>query len=377
MHKVTTVNLAGKAYQLEEAGYRALEEYLKQARTQLKDDPDKDEIMADFEQALADRCEQHLDSHKTVVAAEDIDQIIADMGPVDASEAGDEHAPHASNAARKGLFRIREGSMIAGVCTGLAAYFNIDVMVVRIIFLLLAFVSTGFWVIVYIALAIFIPEANTAEERANAHGQTLNAHMLLNRARDTYSHISTSKPWRQVAEQSRPALDNVGQAVGGLMHGVSAVCGIIFAVITTAFTVSWLVTLWSVIITNRVGGYTIDPHMARWLFAAWVSSGFFCLIVPLLACTLLFRRIAVAKKRPVRAWSIALGVVGFATALTLFIVIPLVGSAQIRNLATRRHGHTVLDFGGERYCAGDDTYCDQVTHANRIHTSGNYYIDKF
>ena len=375
MHKVTTINLAGKAYQFEEEGYRALEAYLKQAQAKLKDDPDKDEIMADFEQAIADRCDQHLGPHKTVVASADIEQIITDMGPVDASENGEQ--PSAAGTARKGLFRIREGSMVAGVCTGLAAYFDVDVNIVRIIFLLLAFVSTGFWVIVYIALAVFIPEANTPEERANARGQALNAQMLLNRARDTYSHISTSKHWRQVAEQGKPALTNVGQAVGGLVHGVSAAFGIIFAIATTALTISWLVALWSVIITNRVGGYTIDPHMARWMFAIWVSSGFFCLIVPLLACTLLFRRFAVARKRPVRAWSIALGIVSLAAALSLFIIVPLAGSAQIRDLAARRHGHTILDFGDQRYCAGDDTYCDQVTHSNRVHTSGNYYIDKF
>ena len=55
MNKVVTINLNGRAYQLEEAGYDHLRTYLAHAAKQLADDPDKDEIMADFEQAIADK----------------------------------------------------------------------------------------------------------------------------------------------------------------------------------------------------------------------------------------------------------------------------------------------------------------------------------
>lgn len=37
----------------------------------------------------------------------------------------------------KKLVRVEEGRMIAGVCTGLAAYLGIDVTMVRVIFVLL------------------------------------------------------------------------------------------------------------------------------------------------------------------------------------------------------------------------------------------------
>ena len=55
------------------------------------------------------------------------------------------------------LYRIRQGRMIAGVCTGLAQYLDIDVNVVRLLAILLGCTGTG--VIVYIAACILLPEA--------------------------------------------------------------------------------------------------------------------------------------------------------------------------------------------------------------------------
>ncbi|HYM36036.1 MAG TPA: hypothetical protein VET48_11605, partial [Steroidobacteraceae bacterium] len=83
MNKVVIANLNGNAYQLEEAGYEALRQYLDRAAAQLKDNPDKAEIIADLEQAIAEKCASYLGSHKNVVSSEEIAQILKQMGPVD------------------------------------------------------------------------------------------------------------------------------------------------------------------------------------------------------------------------------------------------------------------------------------------------------
>ena len=54
MNKVITINLNGVAYQLEEGGYDALRAYLDHAARRLEGNPDKDEIMTDIEQAIAE-----------------------------------------------------------------------------------------------------------------------------------------------------------------------------------------------------------------------------------------------------------------------------------------------------------------------------------
>ncbi|WP_084634461.1 PspC domain-containing protein [Propionicicella superfundia] len=55
------------------------------------------------------------------------------------------------------LTRVPEGKMIAGVCTGLAKYLNLDVSLVRLITVLLAVFTQVGWV-VYIVLWLVVPE---------------------------------------------------------------------------------------------------------------------------------------------------------------------------------------------------------------------------
>ena len=56
----------------------------------------------------------------------------------------------------KRLYRVEEGKMVAGVCAGVAEYFNIDPTVVRLGWALIsAFAGAG--IIAYIAAAIIMP----------------------------------------------------------------------------------------------------------------------------------------------------------------------------------------------------------------------------
>jgi phage shock protein PspC (stress-responsive transcriptional regulator) len=195
MNKVTTINLNGRAYQIEEHGYELLQEYLKQAETKLHDNPDKDELMADFEQAIADKCDARLSPRKDVVTAEEIQEIISAMGPVDASggnaatsdgaavmDGGNGSASHGAPTPKR-LYRIPQDEWITGVCNGLAAYFAVDVTVVRVLFVLLGVITHGFWILAYVILAVVMPVARTEEEFAAARGtKPFNAHDFMEQA---------------------------------------------------------------------------------------------------------------------------------------------------------------------------------------------------
>jgi len=201
MNKVITINLNGRGYQLEEKGYDLLREYLEKAEAKLHDNPDKDELMADFEQAIADKCDARLSARKDVVTAAEIEEIINAMGPVDASggkNADQEAGPGTSEsgatqsagggagatAAPKRLYQIRQGAWITGVCNGLAAYFAVDVTVVRVLFVLLGVLTHGFWIIAYIILMIVMPVARTEDEFAAARGaKPFNTHDFIEQAK--------------------------------------------------------------------------------------------------------------------------------------------------------------------------------------------------
>src|SRR6185437_1375775 len=208
MRKVLTISLNGNAYQIEEGGYDALQAYLESAQAKLREDPGRAEIMADLEQAIAEKCNRFLGAHKSVVTAEEMQQVLTEMGPVDGQPAsgGAEGAPGSqkgsdgpasdSTTARR-LYQIREGAVISGVCKGIAAYFNVDVAIVRLIFIALAILTWGAWILAYIVMMFVIPYASTSEERAAAHGQPFDAQHLIEEAKKQYASFKAGAKWRQ------------------------------------------------------------------------------------------------------------------------------------------------------------------------------------
>jgi phage shock protein PspC (stress-responsive transcriptional regulator) len=215
MNTVIIINLNGNAFHLEEPGYLSLRAYLERAQAQLKDNPDRVEIMADLEQAIADKCMHFLQPHKNVLTAAEIEEILTEMGPVQ-SETGaeggtgtnDEPRADAKTASSPGtapkrLYQIRQGAMLSGVCTGLAAYLNIDVTIVRIGFVLLTLLTSGIWILVYVVMMLVVPFANTGEEYAAAAGTPFNAQEVIDRAKKHYAEFKDSKEWRRHWRQQR------------------------------------------------------------------------------------------------------------------------------------------------------------------------------
>jgi phage shock protein C len=68
-----------------------------------------------------------------------------------------------STPRRRRLQRIREGQKVAGVCTGLAAYAQLDVDWVRTGFVFATLLTVGFFGLVYIGMAFVLPVAETRE----------------------------------------------------------------------------------------------------------------------------------------------------------------------------------------------------------------------
>ncbi len=206
MRKVTLASLAGNAYQLEEAAHAMIEAYLERAARTLAGNPDKPEILADLEQAIADKCDSFLGKHKTVVAASEAAQILREMGPVlGGSDAGTEwhSAAMGADAAagaggeprdwregagldmsprRKRLMRVPSEGMLGGVCAGIAAYLDIDVVWVRLAFVVLT-IFTGVWFFVWLAMLIVMPAARTPEQVASVRGDALSAREVMEMAK--------------------------------------------------------------------------------------------------------------------------------------------------------------------------------------------------
>jgi phage shock protein PspC (stress-responsive transcriptional regulator) len=202
MNKVVTIHLDGIAYSLEESAYDALRTYLDGAKATLSQNPDKDEIIKDLEQAIGAKLNAYLNAHKNVVTKSDVDAVLVEMGPVAAEGEGtsDEGgAGKTTNAAfaHKHLYRIPQGEWIAGVCTGLAAYFNIDVSLIRVLFVLLTILTHGLGALVYLFMMFVVPVAHTSKDYENASGiPPVTAQELVDRARKGIEDFANSGEWK-------------------------------------------------------------------------------------------------------------------------------------------------------------------------------------
>jgi phage shock protein PspC (stress-responsive transcriptional regulator) len=283
MEKVVGINLNGRAYHVEEPGYAALLAYLDRAKARLADNPDRAEILADLEQAIAEKCDRLLGPHKTVVATAEIDRILAEMGPVDAggdegsaaaAEAGGTGEQKDTSAAPKRLYQIREGAMISGVCAGIAAYLDIDVTIVRVAFVLLALATKGVWLLVYGVLMFVIPYAETSEQRAAARGRTFNAQELIDQAKRNYADFRTNKDWnrhwrRQQREWQRrwrfATMPHVWNAQATYASQVwTSATAPVFGLINAALALAMVFALFSLATTQSVFGVPLPAGVPLW-----------------------------------------------------------------------------------------------------------------
>lgn len=176
MNTMITVELGGKRFALDEPAYRALRSYLDRASARLGGHPDRDEVLAGLERSIAAKLERRAPAggmcDEAVLTA-----ALSEVGRVDGPELGrpdeDEAEPAAASydtrRPTRRLYRLRDGK-IAGVCAGLAAFAEVDVNIVRLVFIIAALFSFGLLLAAYVVLMFVLPVAHTDEEIAAAHG---------------------------------------------------------------------------------------------------------------------------------------------------------------------------------------------------------------
>jgi phage shock protein PspC (stress-responsive transcriptional regulator) len=336
MRKVTTINLNGRAYQLEEQGYDKLHAYLKRAETSLADDPDKREVIADIEQAIADKCERLLRGDKNVVTTERIADILKEMGEVESDGAEPAGGEHAEPKRAKRLYTIREGSVILGVCRGLGAYFGIEPNLVRVAFVILAIITHGFGIALYILLGIFLPSAKTDTEIAEAYGDPTTAQEIVDRAREKVQDPETMAQMTTVMQKLAKLAIRIVQAAAATLFGI--------------ITAAWLFTLWGL----TLGNFEFHDELAQfnglpvWLAA---TATYLIIALPVLGVARILNRVAEGDLHPhdrkgfsvdgllAALWGIA--VVG------LFFIAGIYGPA-FRNYADAHDGK--VDMGDSSIC---------------------------
>lgn len=178
MNKTISVTLGGLIFNLEEEAYQKLNKYLDGVRDSLGNSTDKNEVMSDIESSIAEKFSKKISDAKQVITFTDIEELIKVMGTIEdfdqeLKETGDKKEDKDKDKTEeknlKKLYRNPDDTVIAGVCSGIAIYFGIDTVIIRLLFVLSVFFG-GFGIPLYIILWIIIPEAKSSSQKLEMSG---------------------------------------------------------------------------------------------------------------------------------------------------------------------------------------------------------------
>ncbi len=196
MQRIIQINIAGRVQPIEEDAYLSLRDYINSLRQQFDGD-DGREIIEDIENRIAELFAIRLQSGVAAIDRADVKKVIDTLGA--ASELHDggssfgkskKSGPSAAQGSqRQGnpghsngrgrLLRNPFDKVVGGVCSGIAQYFDVDVVIIRLVMAL--FLTMGIGVVAYIIAWAIIPAAKTREELYNmTNGNPMTFHELSN-----------------------------------------------------------------------------------------------------------------------------------------------------------------------------------------------------
>ncbi len=181
MKKVININFQGQVISIEETAYELLKQYIENLKSYFLREEDGDEIVNDIENRIAELFGNRLKLGISCITDEDVEAIITSIGrpeDFDSDYAGDSNSsertqshhtrnsttPPSSAAGEqkqaRPLNRNANDKIIAGVCSGLAYYFKIDPVWMRVIFVLLFSVLFWVYLVLWIVLKPVALESN-------------------------------------------------------------------------------------------------------------------------------------------------------------------------------------------------------------------------
>ncbi len=322
MKKALQISLAKTLFTIEEDAYARLEEYLSAVRKHFSATAGSAEIIDDIEGSIA---EQLIERKERIVSIEIIEAILAKMGKVEDFDDGisSESSPkRESTTGGKKLYRNPSDAIIAGVCSGIAAYFGWETLWVRLGFFALTFLN-GFGFLLYIVLWVIMPEAKSAAQKLEMTGTPVTLENLSETVRERVNEIRADRKGTFAKIISIPA-----QLISGIIRVIGPIFRVLAGLIMTFAAGAALV---AILITSSImlsgaafmtGDLPVSTVLPGALYGFAAVSLIFVALIPALA--VFFAGIALLAKKtiisgPIGAgmlglWFLAIAVSGFAIA---------------------------------------------------------------
>ncbi len=226
MNKTVNINIGGLFFHIDEDAYQKLSRYFDAIKRSLSNSSGKEEIMKDIEMRVAELFTDRQKSDKHVINNNDVDEVVTVMGqPEDYRIDDDTEQARPINDAYTGikkLYRDEDHGMIGGVCTGLGHYFGIDLVWIRLLFLILFF-GFGTGLIAYLVLWIAMPKAVTTSEKLEMTGEPVTISNIEKKVRAEFDNVSDkikNANYDELGNRVKNGAETVGNKLGGVFTSV-------------------------------------------------------------------------------------------------------------------------------------------------------------
>lgn len=226
MKETIKASIGGYAFTLDADAYEILKSYLDNLKLHFENKEDGNEIISDIEARMCELLQMKASKEDHIITLEDAKSIIEIMGnPIDFEEEATYSKTNNSQSSssqrsentiiNKKLYRDTENGILGGVCAGLAKYFHVDVVLIRIGYAasiaLAGFVANklgGYLFLSYFLLWIAMPKAKTMAQKLAMSGEDPSIEAIENR---------TAKIPRRQESRIGGVLGSIIKAVSGTL----------------------------------------------------------------------------------------------------------------------------------------------------------------
>ena len=252
MNKTININLGGTFFHIDENAYNHLRSYLEAVRATLSPEDSITEIMDDIEARIAELFNESITNKDQVITLGRVKEVIEIMGQPEAFDPDNDAAQnntknaHAEPKTPKQLFRDDENKYLGGVASGLGHYLGVDCLWIRLIWLMLFFLSSGTFFMIYILFWILVPAAKTTSDKLKMKGEPINISNIEKRVKEGYDEFSDnvkSVDYDKYGNQVKRGTNRIVELIGNLLKGALTVFAKILGVLMLIFSVTTLLGL--------------------------------------------------------------------------------------------------------------------------------------
>lgn len=267
MNKVEQISLQGTVFTFELDAKEKLSDYLNAAKSAIGDDDIASDVIADLEYSVAEHLRQAGFDKDRAVDANSIQTVLEMVGPVEASQDSTKQSSGTLANWFKEPFVPSEDKVIFGTCGAIAERLEIDAIWIRVLFVVLAFLTNFWFLLAYVAFGVLLDISKPKPQRH--HAKTIQERL----------HNAASKDgWRGVLQNidrgARQLLQGLVKAVSitGLISTLSAGTALILTMLGRSTDLLFIGT-------NRSGlAYVLVSSavaLSFWFFILLFQTAFF------------------------------------------------------------------------------------------------------